>query len=110
MDSDLFKKIIDDAVLYDVKSVSLTGFGEPFTDAKLFEKCEYIREKLPESKIYVSSNCFLMTPDKYDDVAKHIDTLKISIYGLAKDIYEKCHGGSLKRDVSYPNIYPDFLH
>jgi len=104
MDFDLFKKIIDDAVLHGIKSVNITGFGEPFTDMKLFERCEYIRQKLSKASIYVSSNCFLMTPKKYDDVAKYIDTLKISICGLSKDTYEKCHRGVLKRDVSYSNI------
>lgn len=104
MDLELFKKIIDDAVCHDIISISLTGFGEPFTDPKLFERCQYIRQKLPQAKIYVSSNCFLMTPEKYDNVAKYIDTLKMSIYGFSKETYEKCHRGVLKREVSYSNI------
>lgn len=104
MDMELFKKIIDDVASYDITSIALTGFGEPFTDPKLFERCDYVRQKLPKAKIYTSSNCFLMTPEKYDNVAKYIDTLKISIYGLSKGVYEKCHRGSLDRDVSYANI------
>jgi len=104
MDMDLFKKVIDDAVPFGITSVALTGFGEPFTDPQLFERCEYVRQKLPKAKIYTSSNCFLMTPEKYDNVARYIDTLKMSIYGLSKETYEKCHRGNLDRDVSYSNI------
>jgi radical SAM protein with 4Fe4S-binding SPASM domain len=104
MDLGLFKKIINDAASYGITSISLTGFGEPFTDPDLFERCEYIRQKLPQAKIYVSSNCFLMTPEKYDNVARYIDTLKISIYGFSKEVYEKCHRGVLKRETSYSNI------
>lgn len=104
MDLELFKKIIDDAARHNITSISLTGFGEPFTDPNLFERCDYIKGKLPQAKIYVSSNCFLMTPEKYDNVAKYIDTLKMSIYGLSKEAYEKCHRGVLKKEISYSNI------
>lgn len=104
MDMDLFKKIIDDASQYEIDSVALTGFGEPFTDNLLFERCKYIREKMPKAKIYVSSNCFLMAPKMYDDVAEYIDTLKISIYGATKDTYERSHRGSLKYETSLSNI------
>lgn len=104
MNFKLFKKIVDDASIYNMKSVFLTGFGEPFTDPKLFERCKYIRKKLPKAKIYVSTTGFLMTHDKYDDVIKYIDMLKLSIYGLTKDIYEKSHRGKLKFETTYSNI------
>lgn len=104
MDLGLFKKIIDDASSYDIQSVALTGFGEPLADKLLFERCKYIKEKMPEAKIYISSTCFLMTPDKYDDIIKYIDMLKISIYGLSKETYEKSHRGVLKYEKTLPNI------
>ena len=104
MDFDLFKKIIDDAAQYNIASLDTCGFGEPFTDNLLFERFQYIREKLPKAKIYVSSNCFLMTPDIYDKVIKYVDILKISIYGITKDVYEKSHRGSLKFEKVYSNI------
>lgn len=104
MDFDLFKKIIDDAASYDIESIVLSGFGEPFTDRLLFKRCEYIREKLPKAEIYISSTCFLMTPDTYDDVIKYIDTVKISIFGFTKGTYEKFHRGSLKYEKTISNI------
>ncbi len=104
MDFKLFKKIIDDASAYNTKSVALIGFGEPLADTKLFEKCKYVRKKLPQAKIFISTTGFLMTPDKYDNVIKYIDTLKLSIYGITKDIYEKSHRGMLKFETTYSNI------
>ncbi len=104
MDFDLFKKIINDATQYDIASVDTCGFGEPFTDKLFFKRCQYIREKLPKAKIFVSSNCFLMTPDIYDDVIKYTDILKISVYGVTKNTYEKAHQGSLKFEKTYSNI------
>lgn len=104
MDFSLFKKIVDDAAPYGIKSVVLTGFGEPFTDKLFFKRCEYVREKMPEAKIYISTTCFLMTPDIYDDVIKYVDTLKISIFGLTKETYEKNHRGGIKFEKSLANI------
>ena len=103
MDFGLFKKIINDAAQYNVKSIDTAGFGEPFADKLFFKRCEYIRQKLPKAEIYVSSTCFLMTPDMYDNVIKYIDILKISIYGATEGTYEKCHGGSLKFEKTISN-------
>jgi len=103
MDFDLFKKIIDDAARYDITSYDTCGFGEPFTDRLFFKRCQYVREKLPKAEIYASSNCYLMTPDIYDDVIKYVDILKMSIYGLTKETYEKAHGGSLKFEKTMSN-------
>ncbi len=104
MDFKLFKKIIDDASTHNIKSISLGGFGDPLTDSKLFERCKCIRKKLPKAKIYISTTGFLMTHDKYNDIIKYIDLLKLSILGLEKDTYEKCHRGSLKYKTTYSNI------
>lgn len=104
MDFGLFKKIIDDAAQYNITMLDTGGFGDPFTDRLYFERCEYIKKKLPEAKIYTSSPCFLMTPDIYDKVIKYVDILKMSIYGITKDTYEKAHRGNLKFKKTYSNI------
>lgn len=104
MDFDLFKKIIDDATQYNITSYDTCGFGEPFTDRLFFKRCQYVREKMPKAEIYVSSNCFLMTPDIYDEVIKYVDILKISIYGITKNTYERAHRGSLKFERTMSNI------
>ncbi len=104
MEYGLFKKIIDDIASYEVEYITLTGFGDPLADKHLFKRCQYIREKLPKVKIYISTTCALMTPDKYDDIIKYIDILKISIFGITKESYEKSHAGSLKFEKSYSNI------
>jgi radical SAM protein with 4Fe4S-binding SPASM domain len=104
MGFDLFKKIIDDTSQYGITTIDCSGFGDPFTDKLFFKRCQYIRDKMPKTAIYASSNCFLMTPDIYPEVIEYIDTLKMSIYGLTRDIYEKSHGGCLKQEATYSNI------
>lgn len=104
MDFDLFKKIVDDAAQYDITMLDTCGYGEAFTDNLLFKRFQYTRKKLPKAKIYVSSTCFLMTPDIYDKVIKYIDILKISVYGVTKNTYEKSHRGNLTFEKTYSNI------
>jgi len=105
MDFNLFKKIINNvANQSNVDTIDIGGFGEPFADKLLFERCEYIRQRLPKAKIFTSSNCFLMTPNKYDDVIKYIDALKISVYGVSKKVYEECHRGRLIFEKTYSNV------
>ncbi len=104
MDFDLFKKIIDDAAQYHVKSLSTCGFGEPFTDNLLFKRFKYAKEKIPGIETYVASNCFLMEPSMFDNIIKYVDILKISFYGATKETYEKIHRGSLVFEKSLNNV------
>ncbi len=104
MDFDLYKKIINDISQYDIRILNTCGYGEIFLDKLIFKRFEYARQKLPETKIYVSSTCFHMDESKYEDVAKYVDILKISFYGASKETYEASHRGNLKYDVSLRNI------
>ena len=104
MDMGLFKKIIDDAAQYELESVDTCGFGECFLDKNLFDRFAFIREKLPKAKIFVSTTAFHMTPDKWDNVIKYIDILKLSIYGHTQKTYEAFHRGKVKHFDSMKNI------
>jgi len=104
MDMDLFEKIIDDAAQYNISVLDLCGFGEPFTDSLLFERCEYAKKKIPNLKIYVSTTGYLMHRSTHYNVCKYIDILKLSVYGMTKEVYEKSHGG-IKFEKSFANIF-----
>lgn len=104
MDMGLFKKIIDDAAQYDLESIDTCGFGECFLDKHLFERFAYVREKMPRTKIFVSTTAYHMTEDKWEKVAKYIDILKLSIYGATKATYQAFHRGKVKYDTTMMNI------
>jgi len=101
----LFRKIIDDAVQYDIESIDTCGYGEAFLDPKLFDKLAYIHEKLPRAEVFVSTTAYHMTADKWDQVAKYVDILKLSIYGATKGTYEAFHRGKVKYDQAMRNIH-----
>ena len=104
MDSKLFAKIINNlSNQTNIDTIDIGGFGEPFADKLLFDRCRLIRGKLPSVKIATSSNCYLMTPDKYEEVCEYIDVLKISVYGVTKESYEASHR-TLTFEKTYENI------
>jgi len=104
MDMGLFKKIIDDASQYDLESVDTCGFGECFLDRHLFERFAYIREKIPQAEIFVSTTGYHMGPETWDNVFKYIDILKLSIYGATEKTYEAFHRGKVKYAATMENI------
>lgn len=104
MDMGLFRKIIDDAAQYELESIDTCGFGECFLDKDIFNRFAYIREKMPQAKIFVSSTAFHMDESKWEDVIKYIDILKLSIYGYSQETYEAFHRGKVKHFDSMKNI------
>lgn len=103
MNMNLFKKIIDDVSQYQIEVLDLCGFGEPFTDKFLFERCQYAKNKIPDIKIYISSTGNLMNKAILSDVCEYIDLFKFSFYGMTKKIYEYSHG-TLNFEKSLFNI------
>lgn len=85
---DLYKKIIDDCSQYDVKTLDLCGYGEPFLDNRLAELLSYAKNKIEDIKTYISTTCY--REDVYGAL-KYIDTLKVSFYGMTPETYKKMH-------------------
>lgn len=92
MDMGLFAKIITECKSYNVQTVDTCGFGDPFADRLFFDRCKFIKEVLPFAKIYASSTCYLLDEKKWDNVARYVDILKLSIYGTDAETYEHIHG------------------
>jgi len=102
MDFNLFKKIINDCINYNTEVINLCGFGEPLLDKLFFKRCKYVKEKLPNSKIYMSTNTFLLTEKYYDSIIKYIDMIKFSIFGMSKETYKIMH--KLNYNKCFTNI------
>ena len=69
MDMDLIKKIIGELVeLRFDGMIMFHYYGEPLIDDRLTEIVSYIRSQLPENKMQINSNGFLLTIDKYNEL------------------------------------------
>ncbi len=102
MKMNLFKKIIDDCVECNVKSVCLSFFGEPLIDKELISKVKYAKNKGLKVSFY--SNASLLTKEKASSLIKAgLDRIVISCDGFYKETYEKIRR-NLKFDVVKKNI------
>lgn len=101
MEFPLFQKCVDDAVAHGAISLDICLMGDALLDPGIEKKLSYCRKKYPELRIYCSSTAQMAKPDF---VAKYIDSLQISMYGVTKEVYEKVHRGSLKFEKTMENV------
>jgi len=102
MEWGLFKKIIDDAKGCGIKHVFLGGFGEPMQDAYFIKRIKYIKHNgLTVNTITTAS---FLNPKMSDEIIESgLDSIRISFYGLTKEVYESIHRG-LSFDAAVRNI------
>ncbi len=110
MDMELFKKIIDQAIDDGYVSLDTCGFGDPLLDPFLEHRLEYVRTKYPFIRMYSSTTCNQLTPDKFDWFCKSIDTLKVSIFGMSMETYERVHKNlSYKKSIENILMFIEFI-
>ncbi|GBE20402.1 molybdenum cofactor biosynthesis protein A [archaeon BMS3Abin17] len=100
-----FKKILDNVMKnYDIKRLTINGFGEPFTDKGVIEKIKYVNKKYPKLKVDIYSNAALLTKKRADELLKtNLGRVTFSINGIEED-YNKVMGldyENTKRNVLY---------
>lgn len=89
LDINIYKRIIDEAVEAGAKQLSLENFGETFLDPYIFERAEYAKSK--GLRILTITNASLLDEGKSIKALQLFDVIRISMYGVTKDIYEKIH-------------------
>lgn len=94
MEDAVYKKIIDEAALYQPKRISLLLMNEPLLDKKLPERIAYAKQHLgDQTEITITSNGSLLTQKIIDRlIDAGLDRIKISIQGLTRDTYEEIMG------------------
>lgn len=95
MDTNLFKKIINDLAKIKYRGWVLMHFyGEPLSDERLPDLVEYIKKKLPKAKIQINTNGFLLNIPLYKKlIERGVDRFFITQYGKTmppaiKEIFE----------------------
>jgi len=91
MDFELYTKIIDQCVAAGAKKVSLENYGEPFIDPLIFKRAKYAKDS--GLSVLTITNGSLLDEEKCKQVIELFDVIRISLYGLTKEIYEKIHRG-----------------
>ena len=91
LDPDLYKKVLDEAIAAGADKVSLENYGETFLDPYIFERAAYARSKGME--VYTITNGSLLTEESCESIIKFFNKIRISLYGMSKDVYDKIHRG-----------------
>jgi len=102
MDMKLYTKWLDEAVSLGAKCVSLEHFGEPLLDPGLFEKAAYAKAK--GLKVYTITNGSLLGGTAIRSVLKYFDKIRVSMYAVTKETYEKIH-----LCLSFDDVEPNLL-
>lgn len=102
MKMDLYKKIIDNCHKLNIKSVTLSFFGEPLLDPSLIEKIKYAKSK--GIRVSFFSNASLLNENWARKLIESgLDNINISFDAYSKETYEKIRKG-LKFDIVRNNI------
>lgn len=106
MSQELFERIIDEIAEHGVRRISPYLMNEPFLDPKIIDRLVYIKEKIPDARIVLTTNGSKLTPDKVDRLieADALHALYISFQGVEKDGYEATMGGSLVFEKTMENV------
>ncbi len=91
MDMNLYRRIVDEACAAGAKQISLENYGETFLDPYIFERAAYAKDKGLET--LTITNASLLDEAKSRKVLELFDVIRISMYGITKDIYDKIHLG-----------------
>ena len=88
IDDDLFVRIVDQVVeqvgtglVTETVKVNLFFQNEPLLDRKLFQRANYIREKLPLSYIIIITNGLLLPKLRQKFIDSDFNELYLSLYG-----------------------------
>lgn len=86
--------------------ITLSGYGEPFTDKTIMEKIKMTKER--GYKIHIVTNGSLINPEVISKLADYnIEEIRFSVYGISRSVYKSVMG--LDRLVRVTSIINMFL-
>lgn len=103
LDMELFKRVVDEAVEAGATTVSLDHYGEPLMDPHFIERVKYAKKK--GLLTFTVTNASLLNKELSEKlILAGFDKLRISMYGMTKEVFEKIHKG-LDFDTVIGNIH-----
>ncbi len=106
MKRELFERIVDEIAAHGVRRISPYLMNEPFLDPGIIEKLSYVRKKIPDARLVLTSNGSRLTPKIVDDLiaADVLHALYISFQGVEKEGYEATMRGSMVFEKTMENV------
>ncbi|MBA2868486.1 radical SAM/SPASM domain-containing protein [Methanococcus maripaludis] len=86
---ELFDKLANELVIWGVKEVHLTNFGESLLDPKIVERIDYLKNLDEELYIKIITNGFGLSEKNIDKILNSkLDEIQVSFDGFSKEHYE----------------------
>lgn len=107
MSKELFEKIIEEIARNTTRPrISPYLMNEPFLDASLLEKARHIRQRVPGSKLVVTTNASRLDSSLVSDMLADnpFDDMYISMQGIEKESYEDSMRGKLVFETTLANV------
>jgi len=106
MKKELFERVIDEIADHGVRRISPYLMNEPFLDPGIIEKLGYIKKKIPDARLVLTSNGSRLSPKIVDDLieADVLHALYISFQGVEKEGYEATMRGSMVFEKTMENV------
>lgn len=104
---DQYEALIDECAGHTVRRLSPYLTNEPFLDKDLPERIRMTKKKMPATKIVVTTNGTMLTPDRVDQILSldgALHAIYISFQGIEKEGYEKTVGKNGKFEVTLANV------
>ncbi len=100
MSDETFRKIVDDCAQFELEAIEPFLNGEPFMDPQIVPRLQYIRQKLPRTKLRLYTNGYALTPERIDELLDlGIDHLFVSLNTLDPEQYKAVMGLRLERTL-----------
>jgi len=104
MSFDLFKKVVDELVPKGMNQVTLVSYGEPLLDPGFYQKALYAKKSY-DLKLYTITTAAELSPKLSERLIDlKFDTVRISYYGITKDVYQSVHQSNTF-EIATQNIY-----
>jgi MoaA/NifB/PqqE/SkfB family radical SAM enzyme len=91
--SDIYKKIVDECALYDVKILYLCLMNDPLTDKRIVDLINYTKTRIPDAQVKIITNVELLSHSMADSIVNSkLDELRFSFHGWTSYAHSKVMG------------------
>ena len=93
IEDEVFRKIVLSSKDMNIRTVYLTGLGDPFLDLKIEERIGFVRKHLPESRITLYTNGVNADSSRLlDCVSRGLDDIYFSVNAASQGVHEQVMG------------------
>jgi len=106
MEEGLFERIVEEMARHRVRRISPYLMNEPFLDRSILDKVAFIKERIPDARIVLTTNGSRLDAETVDRMLAldALHALYISFQGVEKEGYEATMRGSLKFERTLENV------